>query len=325
MRSSWLSRVSAWLSVMGAGVCVSTLCQAEEPSLKVPRFSVDNMDRSVDPGTDFYHFACGNWIKNNPVPSDKSRWAGFDELQERNWQQIRGLLESATEDAKGGTKARRQVGDLYASAMDTNRLEALGFKPIENSLRSIEGIQDTRQLIRLVGEFHRADIGGFFGSGVSADAKNSEIYAFELGQGGLSLPDRDYYLGDGFAKIREQYLAHVAKMFQLAGETEANATTHAATVMRLETALAKVSKTRVELRDPNANYNKWSLSDLRNRAGEIDWDVYFDGLGAQSLKSVIVGQTNFFQNLSELVKTEPLADWKTYLRWHAIHSAAPYL
>ena len=315
----------AWVSAMSLGLCVSAVAIADEPTIKVPRFSPEYMDRSVDPSVDFYHYACGTWIKNNPVPADKARWAGFDELQERNWQQIRGLLESAATGGKTGTKEVQQVGDLYASAMDTNRIDSLGFKPIEKQLQEVDAIKDTKQLLALVGQFHRVNIGGLFGSGVGADAKNSEIYAFELGQGGLSLPDRDYYLSDGFAKIRTQYLEHVAKMLRMAGESEADATAHAATVLRLETALAKISKTRVELRDPNANYNKWTAAELRERAAGIAWDQYFDSLGAKNLNTLIVGQTNFVQSLGKMIQEEPLADWKAYLRWHVVHGAAPYL
>jgi putative endopeptidase len=325
-----LFRVWRKVSVSGAvllmGLGIARQAVPAEPTIKIPRFSVDYMDRSVDPSVDFYRFACGTWLKNNPVPSDKARWAGFDELQERNWQQIRGLLESAAADSgAGAVLATRQVGDFYASAMDTNRLEQLGLKPIQAKLARIAEVKTVAELIALLGELHRGDAAGLFNVGVSPDAKNSGVYAFHLNQGGLGLPDRDYYLTDGFAKERDKYKTHVSRMFQLLGESETDASRHAATVLDLETAMAKASKSRVELRDPNANYNKWTASELRDRAGGIAWDAYFEALGVGGLREAIVGQTNFIQVLGKLVADRPLAEWQTYLRWHLVHSAAPYL
>src|SRR6266536_770335 len=240
--------------------------RAGEAPPKVPRFSIEHMDRSVDPGTDFYRFAAGHWLANNPVPADKSRWSGFDELRERNWHLLRDLLESAAAEAHGAPGSpRRQVGELFVSAMDTNRIEKLRFKPIARDLRRIARLQDTQALFALLADFHQRDLGGIFNAEVSPDAKHSSIYAFELGQGGLGLPDRDYYLKDDFAKTRQAYLAHVARMFTLLGEKPAAATAHAATVLELETALAKASRTRVELRDPSKNYNKFATAELCGR------------------------------------------------------------
>ena len=153
------------------------------------------MDREVQPADDFYRYAAGGWLKKNPVPADKTRWSGFEELRERNWALIREILESAGRDskAKRGTPVR-QVGDFYRSAMDTNRLEKLGLAPIRKDLARIEAVKNVTNLLALAAEFHQADIGGLFSAGVSPDAKKSSIYAFEVNQGGLSLPDRDYYL-----------------------------------------------------------------------------------------------------------------------------------
>jgi len=216
---------------------------AAEPAPNVPRFSVSYMDRSVKPGDDFYLYAAGHWLRDNPVPADKTRWSGFEELRERNWHLIREILETVTADKKSapGTPAR-QVGDLFASAMDTNRIERLGYEPIEGDLKRIDRLEDLPELVTLLADFHQADISGFFGAGVSPDAKNSSIYAFELNQGGLSLPDRDYYLKDDFAKQREAYRAHVSRMLTLIGEKETEAAAHAATVLEIETALARGSR-----------------------------------------------------------------------------------
>ena len=293
---------------------------------KVPRFSIEYMDRSVDPGTNFYQFADGNWIKDNPVPADKSRWGSFAELQERNQYLIHEILETATADAKAASGTpEREVGGFFASAMDTNRLEKLRFKPIAADLKRINQLHSTKELFALLADFHNRGIGGLFGAGVGPDEKSSSLYAFELGQGGLSLPDRDYYLKDTFAAQREAYRAHVTTMFTLLGEKPARATADAATVLDLETALARASRTRVELRDPVKNYNKFTTAEMVATNPAIAWPTYLADSGLVELPYAIVGQPEFFVAVNKLVQERPLSDWKVYLRWHLLHSAAPFL
>lgn len=307
-----------------------------EAAPPVPRFSVDYMDRSVAPGKDFFHFADGNWLKNNPVPADKARWVSFDELAERNWYLIHGILDSASTDATSPVHLpRREVGDFYASAMDTNRIEKLGFKPIAADLKQIEQIKSTRDVFAVLADFHRRGIDGIFGAGIGPDAKNSSIYAYGLEQGGLALPDRDYYLKDSFADIRGKYRGHVSKMFALLGENPDQASADAATVLALETELAKASRSRVELRDPDKNYNKFTTASFVAKDPEIPWDIYFkesglapapsSGKGLMPLSYEIVGQPEFFDAVNKLLQTRPVADWKVYLRWHLLHASAPYL
>ncbi|MBW8865016.1 MAG: M13 family peptidase, partial [Verrucomicrobia bacterium] len=180
---------------------------------KVPRFSMDYLDRSVSPATNFYEFAVGQWRKDNPIPSDKSRWGGFTQLAERNWFAIHGILDDAVRSDAAPKSPRRQVGDLYASAMDTNRIEHLGLKPIQADLKRIDRVKSIRSLFMLLADFHDEGFGGMFGISFEADEKNSSVYAVHLEQGGLSLPDRDYYLKDSFAEIRAKYRQHLQKMF----------------------------------------------------------------------------------------------------------------
>jgi putative endopeptidase len=294
-------------------------------STSAPRFSTNYFDRTIDLKSDFYHFACGSWIKNNPTPADKSRWSGFEELQEHNWRGIHEILDqSASTPAASGTPAR-QVGDFYASAMDTNRIERLGFKPIRPELRRVAAVRDGKGLIETVAWLHGRGVGAFFGGGVAPDEKNSSIYALQFGQGGLSLPDRDYYLSTNFSKQRLAYGEHVAKMFRLLGETEGDARADADTVVSVETDLAKASKTRVELRDPEANYNKLAVAGLLKQHANLHWDAYFDASEVAPPQTIIIGQTNFFAALNGLLAARPLADLKTYVRWHVLHAAAPHL
>ena len=303
----------------------------------VPGFSVGYMDKSVDPAKDFYHFAAGAWAKNNPVPADKSRWASFSELAERNWYLIHEILDSAEADSLSERHSPRvEVGDFFASAMDTNRIEKLRFEPIADDLKRIDRIKSARELFALLADFHRRGIGGIFGSGIAPDEKNSSIYAYHLEQGGLSLPDRDYYLRESFAGVREKYAAHVTRMFTLLGEKPAEAATNGAIVLQLETELAKNSRTRVELRDPDKNYNKITTEDFIAKGASTPWTEYFtqSGLAAAPatgntnglpLTYEIVGQPEFFVAVGKLLQDRPLADWKVYLRWQLLHGSAPYL
>ena len=286
---------------------------------------MDYMDRSISPATDFYRFACGNWLKNNPVPADKARWSGFEQLQQRNWFLIHNLLEQAADSKAGRDDATRQVGDFFASATDTNQLERLHFKPIRSTLKRIDALKSVDGLFALLADLHLRGGGALFNTSVEADAKNSSIYALNLSQGGLGLPDRDYYLTDRFNKEREAYVAHITRMLVLLGEPEKDAAAHAATVLALETELAKASKSRVELRDPNANYHKKALAELDGLTPDFSWKTYFHNGGIRQLDYVIVGQPEFLQAEDALLKSRSLAEWKVYLRWHALHEAAPYL
>jgi len=298
---------------------------AETAAPRIPRFSLDYLDRSVAPGTDFYRFADGTWLKNNPVPADKSRWGAFMELQERNWYLIHQILDTTVAANPAAGSPEQKVADFYRSAMNTNRLEELGFKPIAADLQQIDALGTAEDLLRLLANFHERGIGACFGRGAGPDAKHSEVYAFSLSQGGLGLPDRDYYLTERFAKQREAYLAHVIRMLTLLGEDAAAAKQHAQTVLEIETALAQASKSRVELRDPNANYHKIAVDQLVHDYPDAPVRTYLAAAGLAGLTEVNVRQPEFFQALYRLVKEHPLADWKAYLRWHLVSETAPYL
>ena len=297
---------------------------AEDSIGKIPRFSIEALDRSVNPKTDFYRFACGNWLKANPVPSDKARWSGFDELQQLNWNQIHGVLESAAS-ATAPSATVRQVGDFYAAAMDTNRIESLRFAPIEPTLQRIDRIETFTDLFRELASLHVADVSGLFATDVEADAKNSGFYALKVRQGGLGLPDRDYYLSEGFATQRAAYQQHIIRMLKLLGDSDEVATNAAVRIVALETELAKASKSRVELRDPQANYNPFQINELVAATPHLEWGTYLESLGLPKLDRLIVGQTNFLTALDHLITSHPVSDWKVYLRWHTLSASASRL
>ncbi|MBS2005698.1 MAG: M13 family metallopeptidase [Cyanobacteria bacterium SZAS TMP-1] len=313
------------MSSMGGASAVSAPKETEKEP-KIPKFSVDYMDKSVKPGKDFYSYAAGNWVKNNPVPADKARWGSFSELAERNNYLIHGILKSAAEDSSAAPRSpRKQVGDFFASAMNTDLLEKKKFDPIKGDLARIDQIKSTDDLVKLLADFHKEGTGGIFATSVDQDAKDSNIYAFQLYQGGLSLPDRDYYLKDTFAKQRAAYIEHLKKMFVLLGESKADAAKHADTVMKLETELAQASRSRVDLRDPIKNYNKVKISDLIAGAPAMPWQLYLSERGIDKIPYAVVGQPEFFEAVNKAVKAHSIDEWKTYLRWHVLHEAAPFL
>ncbi len=316
-----LRGVAAALALLSVGSTLS----AENPP-PVPRFSMDHVDRAVDPKVDFYGFATGAWRKKNPVPADKSRWAGFDELQERNWWLIRDILASTAADTQAPAgSARRQVGDFFAAAMDTNRIERLGFSPLDPEWDRLRGVSDPASAMALLGHWHVRGIGAAFGMGVQPDAKNSSVYALYLTQGGLGLPDRDYYLAEGFAPQREQYLRHIAAQLRLLGDGESESRAAAEAVLALETRLAKVSRTRTDLRDEEKNYHKLTRAGLEALAPKLPWSAYFAAAGIAMPETVIVGQPEFFRELDRMASEVEEGHWLAYLRWHLLSSLAEHL
>lgn len=301
---------------------------AVNPSAQAKAVDPSVLDRTTPACTDFYQFANGGWLKTNPIPSDKSRYGAFEEVADRNRAILRGILEetSAKTDWPKGS-LRQKTGDFFASGMDQAAIEKAGIKPLEPWFAKIDGVQDTNGLPALLAELHRYRLPAGFGFFVGQDQKESTRYIPMMNQGGLSLPDRDYYLKDDpkSKEIREKYVAHVAKMLELAGEPAETAKQKAETVMAFETRLAKASRTRVELRNPEKNYNKKNLSQLASEAAGFDWKAYLAGRGIPEKQDLNIRQPEFFAAFAEMARTEPVGTWKTYLRWHVLRSTANLL
>ncbi|UYZ61041.1 M13 family metallopeptidase [Hymenobacter latericus] len=285
--------------------------------------NVANIDKSVSACDDFNQYASGNWYKNNPIPAAEVRWGSFNELADKNNAVMRQILDeaAANKSAAKGTNAQK-VGDYYASAMDTAAIEAAGLKYLQPELARISAAKDLKSLQNQLVRAQMLQTGAVFNTYVGQDDKISSQYAVNLYQGGLSLPDRDYYLKDDARSkgIRAAYMTYLTNTFKLLGDNEATARKNAETVMRLETRLAKASKSRVDLRDPYANYNKMTVAEANKRFPNLGLSTMLPQLGLGAAKEVIVGQPAFFQEASNALKAEPLNDWKTYLRWHLVSS-----
>jgi len=273
---------------------------------------------------DFYQYACGNWMKENPIPSDQTTWTrSFSLLLLRNQYLLWKELDAAAAAPK--TPLEKQYGDFYASCMDTGAIEKLGLAPIESSWKQIDRLKSTGEIPALLTWLeNRGTPDGFFEFDVTQDEKDSSKQIAEADQGGLSLPDRDFYLVDSphFAEIRAAYVEHVKKMFTLAGDSPDEAAREAASVMEIETAMAKASMTRVDRRDPEKVYHIYSVEDFQKLTPEFDWKVYFGTVGIGHFDTLNVAAPDFFKGLNTLLATEPVAAWKSYLRWHVLHGEA---
>jgi endothelin-converting enzyme/putative endopeptidase len=285
------------------------------------------MDPAVNPCVDFYQYACGNWMAKNPIPADQSRWGIFDQLVDRNRQVLRGILEKASLDDPKRSPVEQKIGDFYGSCMDESAIDKLGAQPLEPDLKRIDAMQSKDQIADELARLHLSGVGVLFNFSSTPDAKNSEQNIAEANQGGLGLPDRDYYLKDDpkSVKLRDQYKAHVQKMLELAGEPSPKAAADAQAVLRIETDLAKGSLDRVSRRDPNKTYHKMTVQELAALTPAIDWPKYFAGLGTPAFSELNVSVPDFFKNLNAVLAGASLADLKTYLRWHLLHSEASLL
>jgi putative endopeptidase len=302
-----------------------SFAQNPSPSQRQPVLDVLSMDKSIDPCVDFYTYSCGNWMKKNPIPPDQSSWSAYSKLQDETLLELRGLLESAAVADPKRTPVQQKIGDYYASCMDEKAIEAAGATPLKPALQEIEKLSSKEELADLVARM--ADEGVLFDFSSQQDFRDANQVIAGLDQGGLGLPDRDYYLKDDAKsqELRKQYVAHVQKMFELLGDKPDFATQEAQAVMRIETALAKGSLTRVERREPKNLDHKMTNEQLIALSPSFHWNQYFAKVGLGAVPSLNVATPEFFKTMDAEIKSEDLNRWKTYLRWHLVHANAPYL
>ena len=286
-----------------------------------------DMDPAVQACQDFNLYASGGWIKANPIPADQSYWGSFTILEETNKANLHTVLEKVSKAQNAPGSDDQKVGDFYATCMDEAAIEAAGITPLKAELATIDKIADRAALQAEIARLQMMGVNAVFNFGSDQDRKNASEVIAGAYQGGLGLPDRDYYskTDEESKKLREQYLAHVTKMFTLMGDDAAKAAANAKTVMAVETKLAEASMTRVERRDPDKTYNRKTMTELAQLTPNFSWTAYLKQLGAPPVPAINVGQPKYFEAISAQLAATPIADWKTYLRWHLVHSAAPSL
>ena len=307
--------------VLLAGICGFAQNSSSHSSV----LNVEWLDRTVDPCVDLFTFSCGKWIQSNPIPPDQSSWGIYNKLQDDNLKQLRELLEATSAPNRARSSNAQKIGDYYASCMDETAIDALGIKPLQPELLRIEQLQAKKDLATVVASM--IGEGTPFRIDSEQDFKDSSIVTAAVDQRGLGLPDRDYYLKqDQKSKdLRAAYVAHVQKMFELLGDKPELAATEAQSAMKIETALARGSMTRVDRRDPKKIYHFMSVAELEKLTPAFGWKEYFRQIGLSGISSLNVAVPEFFKTLNSQIEQQDLATWKSYLRWHAIHANATSL
>jgi endothelin-converting enzyme/putative endopeptidase len=305
---------------LASALAVATPGLGQTAPAEPPAVAAASLDRTADPCVDFYQFACGGWIASNPIPSDRSTWATFDELQDRNDQKLHTILEKA---AAMPTAETRKIGDYYGSCMDESGINLLGVRPLQSELERIATLANRRGLPGVLAMLHEIGTPAFFGVGSAPDIENADVNMAIVGGGGLGLPDRDYYFREDAksVELRTQYVEHVGKIMQLVGTPAADA----ATVMRVETALAKPQLDVVARRNPANVNHKMKLEDLQALTPGFDWRAYFKAIHAPDIHMLNVTQPDYLKALDGILATTPIEDVRVYLRWHLVRANAALL
>ena len=321
-RSSALILVLVFLATIAMSSMVCAQIESAKPQRVV---DVTSMDTSVDPCADFFAYSCGAWIKKNPIPPDQTSWSAYSKLEDDNKAILREILESSALPAGKRDALTRKIGDYYAACMDEKAINDAAIKPLQAALDQIQQMHTKQDIASVAAAMVASD--ALFRFRSDQDFKDATQVIAEADQGGLGLPDRDYYLKSDAksVELRKAYVKHLQKMFELLGDKPPAAAAEAGTVMRIETALAKGSLTRVERRDPQKLYHKMTTEQLRALSPLFQWKTYLDKVGLPSVEALNVQTPEFFKTLNTELQKETLASWKTYLRWHLIDVNAPFL
>ena len=313
---------------LAAGIVALASCNTPQKEVvKIAAINPANMDTTVAAGTDFYEYACGGWIKNNPLKPEYARFGTFDQLLENNQEQLRVLIEelSATPHEAGSVAGK--IGALYAMGLDSTKLNADGVAPIKEELAAINALATKSDVSKMVATLHKEGMAPFFALFVDADEKNSAMNIVQLYQAGIGMGDRDYDLleDEGSAKMRDAYRAYINKLFTLAGSSPEQADAAVDAVMKIEKAIAEISYGREDLRDSQKNYNKLAYEDFKQIESPLDWDVYFESMGLAGLKELDAKQINFYKDMNKALQNTTVDEQKYYLAFNLLSAAAPYL
>ncbi|WP_297901154.1 M13 family metallopeptidase [uncultured Parabacteroides sp.] len=313
---------------LAAGVVALASCNAPQKEVvKIAAINPENMDTTVAAGTDFYEYACGGWIKNNPLKPEYARFGIFDQLLENNQEQLRVLIEELSTTPHEAGSVAQKIGALYAMGLDSTKLNTEGVAPIKEELAAINALATKSDVSKMVATLHKEGMDPFFALYVDADEKNSAMNIVQLYQGGIGMGDRDYYLleDEASVKMREAYEAYIDKLFTLSGSSPEQADAAVEAVMKIEKAIAGISYGREDLRDSQKNYNKLAYEDFKKIESPLDWDVYFESMGLAGLKELDAKQINYYKNMNEALQNTTVDEQKYYLAFNLLNAAAPFL
>ena len=321
-------KISAFVSIAALASCGGDSKKEETSNVSNTGIDTKNIDSTAKPVDDFYQFVNGNWMKNNPVPESESRWGSFNELSDKNQAKLKTILEEAAADKAATAGSNKQkIGDFYSVANDSVKLNADGIAPLKDEFAAIENVKTNDDFVKAVAHLHAIGVGSVFGGYIGQDPKVSTEIITQLGQGGISLPDRDYYTNtdERTLGIQKAYIKHITNMFVLLGDKPEVAEKNAKVVFGIETNLAKASMTKIEMRDPEKQYNKKTVKELAELTPNFNWTMYFDANEIKGFTNVIVAQPDFFKAVNTAIKSVSINDWKTYLRWGLIDQTASKL
>ena len=313
---------------LAAGIVALASCNTPQKEVvKIAAINPANMDTTVAAGTDFYEYACGGWIKNNPLKPEYARFGTFDQLLENNQEQLRVLIEELSATPHEASSVAGKIGALYAMGLDSTKLNADGVAPVKEELAAINALATKSDVSKMVATLHKEGMAPFFALFVDADEKNSAMNIVQLYQAGIGMGDRDYYLleDEGSAKMRDAYRAYINKLFTLAGSSPEQADAAVDAVMKIEKAIAEISYGREDLRDSQKNYNKLAYEDFKQIESPLDWDVYFESMGLAGLKELDAKQINFYKDMNKALQNTTVDEQKYYLAFNLLSAAAPYL
>ena len=323
------SRLVVVYILLSTSFCLAQTSPATKPAGSQPPagFSIENIDKTVDPCVDFYQYSCGNWLKRTEIPPDLPEWVSFTELYERNLVTERGILEKASVNDAGRSPVEQKIGDYYSSCMDDKAVDAKGLDPLKSELARIAAVKDKNALIDAIARVHLIGSNPLFRFYSAPDLHNAEMVIAYVDQGGLTLPDRDYYIKDDarMTEMRKHLTDYATQMFALAGESPPQAADSAQTILRIETALAKASMDRTARRDPKNRDHKMSRDQAVTLASNFYLNRYFSDMGTPNFSELNVANPEFFKQVNAAIESEPLDAWKTYVSWHLLDSAAPWL
>jgi len=318
------------MMILGTMATACTEKATEKPAQPareiVPAIELSNMDTTINPADDFFRFANNNWLKNNPIPEEYTSYGAFTEIDQHNELLIQDIINEVSKDANAAQgSVAQKIRDFYNAGMDTVAINERGYSELKPYFEKVDALNDKADLAELLGYLHSEGFSGFFNAGGSTDPKNAEMVIMHLYQGGLSLPDRDYYLDESTAEMREKYVEHIANMFQLTGTEAEAAQAKAQNILAFETQLAEKSMSRVERRDPDRTYNKRTFAELQQSTPNFKWDVYFQNAGAPAFDSLNVGMPDFITALDGIIQNADMGIIKDYLKWKIIHNSASLL